>query len=266
MALVKKPVPVAAKKATPAPAAATAPAAPAAAPAPVVPAAAAPAPAPAPVVPAAAAPAAAQLPAVAEPTGSDLAVPSAGGAGLGAAVKAVVEGDGFGDLDGALGFGSFPIVTLKETFSMGEVELGTEFECVMISARAKWIIKEEAQKTDKLCYSYDGTHTLGGKLVEDQLNEWRGQGISKFEKKKYMEVTAQIHGGEYDGTFVLLSIAPASVNRLGGYRVSVAATQGKQLNAVVTKCVRGPKLGKGADAFYPWNFELTATLDAPVVA
>lgn len=262
MALVKKSVPVAAKKATPAPAAAQAPA-PAAAPAPAVPAAAAPAPAPA--VPAAAAPAA-QLPAVSEPVGSELAVPSAGGAGLGAAVKAVVENDGFGDLDSALGFGSFPIVTLKETFSMGEVELGTEFECVMISARSKWIIKEEAQKTDKLCYSYDGIHTLGGKLVEDQLNEWRGAGVSKFEKKKYMEVTAQIHGGEYDGTFVLLSIAPASVNRLGGYRVAVAANHQKQLNAVVTKCNRGPKLGKGAEAFYPWNFEISALLDSPVVA
>lgn len=260
MPLVKKPVAVAPKAAA---AAATA-AAPAAAPVAPTPPPAAPA-AVAPAAPAAAAPAAVHLPAAAAPA-PQLPAVSGGGSGLGSQVAAVVKDDGFGDLDGALGFGSFPIVTLKETFSMNDVELGTEFECVLISAKEKWLVKEKAQKTEKLAYSYDKVRSLQGELLEDIKNRWRAEGVTQIEEKKYIEVTAQLMGGEHDGTFVLLSIAPASVNRLGGYRVSVAATHAKTLNQVATKCSRGPKLGKGAEAFYPWNFEMTGELESAVVA
>lgn len=290
MALTKNPVSVKpqAQPASPAPeTAAEKPAATAPATAPATPAAqpAAPATAPAAETPVAQpeAPAAAPAAPVAETPAAPAAQPEAPAAGTAVATTEAATGtavgahtggagqmihdlvgdDGFGSLDDAVGFGSFPIVTLSD----GEFLLdgnvigdGKEFHAVILGSKNKFLFKEAGKEDGKVFYSYDGVTALDNQLVADKLAEWAANG-TKYEKKKYEEITAQmvdISTGEV-GDIVILSIPPASRNRLGGYRASIALQKRKKLSEVITKVCRANKVKMdGGKDFYPWNFVYAA--------
>ncbi len=169
--------------------------------------------------------------------------------------------DGFSDLDDQIGFGSFPIVKLDKTeFLINDETLGdgNAFTCRLLNGRKKILVKESGdQDTKNLLYSYDGIHDTAGKLIEDRIAEWKADGVESVERKTYFEAAAQLIGGDRDQELVLLSIPPASVSRLSGYRASVTMREGVPLSDVITKCSKGAKVKIGNNiTFYPWQFSV----------
>lgn len=182
-----------------------------------------------------------------------------GGRGVGG--LAVLQNDGFSDLDEEIGFGSFPIVKLDKNMFCSEGMEVDSFHCVLMQSRDKWIWKAD---DDNLFYSYDNVHDSAGRAVTQRIDEWVAAGFdrAKIENRKYKEVVAKMTDGPLVGKLVLLSIPPASVKRLGGYRGEVAMVHGRQLSQVVTKVLPGAKVQVNPKiSFYPWNFEHARNLD-----
>jgi hypothetical protein len=183
----------------------------------------------------------------------------------GSSITVAAESEGFEGLE--LGFGSFPIITLKDDSFRISGEKNSEvdggFDVVLMGSKEKHLYRAtnpENTKDDALIeYSYDQVTTLGGDSVESVLAEWDRKHLS-VTVKKYVEVTAQMVGGELDGQFFLLSISPASRSRLAGFYVEVKMREKRKLNEVVTRCSMGPKIGSGSTAFYPWDFKVNREL------
>lgn len=199
-----------------------------------------------------AAPAAANLPAAPQAAG----LPST-------SLAAALGDDGFDDLNESIGFGSFPMVKLdKSSYEADGKDLGDSFNCVLLNARKKYLVKAFKGDDAPMVYTYTDPLTdpnamdMSGTLVSAKLAEWRAQGHDTPEIKQYMEVTARMAGGAMDGTIVLLSIPPASVSRLAGHRAAVMINHGKQLSQVVTRCGLGPKIKTGNTTFFPWDFSV----------
>ena len=170
----------------------------------------------------------------------------------------IAESDGFEDME--IGFGSFPIVTLKETtFNTSDGDnLGTTFACVMHHRRKKMLFKcRDDNDAEEMVYSYDGVNTSGGKPLAGIFAEWAAKGWTEPFPKEYSEVTAQLVDltkGEL-GNVVLLSIPKSSNARLIGYRTTVRL-KGMQLNEVITQIYPGQRVTSGAKKpFYPWAFK-----------
>ena len=178
--------------------------------------------------------------------------------GLMAAVGAA--DDGFDALDDEIGFGSFPMVKLdKSKFVIDKAEYD-EFHAVILSARPKWVYKAD---DDHLLYSYDQVYDTSGKTIEAVKAEWKADGVSTaISVSKYMECASKVVSeGAHQGRIVLLSVAPASVKRLGGYRAELKLT-GKSLGKVVTRIFPGDKVQINPKiSFYPWNFELVGNYE-----
>lgn len=180
-----------------------------------------------------------------------------------------MEGDGFGALDGEIGFGSFPIIKLdKDKFDVNGKEV-EEFTCVMLSARDKWIHKVKEGDNEEIFYTYDGVVDTSNNSINDRYAGWMAagfpvdeQGKLKVDVRKYVEVVVRMVDTEMAGTLALLSIPPASIKRLGGYRAEVNLAHKVSLSEVQTKCVKGAKVQVNPKiSFYPWNFKF-AGLDA----
>lgn len=178
-------------------------------------------------------------------------------------VMAGLSGDGFDALDGQIGFGSFPIIKLdKDKFDVNGEPLD-DFSCVMLQARSKWIHKVGDKDNESIFYSYDGQHDTGGRSVESRYNEWKNEGYntSGVDVREYMEVMVKMIGTSLDGQLALLSVPPASVKRLGGYRAEVRLSHGLLLNQVITVCKKAPLVKISPKvSFYPWNFSFGGKL------
>ena len=196
--------------------------------------------------------------AMAPRAGTSMAPTSHGGALKG---TESAEPDGFEDLEGEIGFGSFPIMTLQNgKFSIDGVEIGVEIDVIMQQSRAKHLYKEGGvEETDYLVYSYDEVHDTGGRLLESIFEEWAEQDIprDKIEHKKYSEAVALVIAeGEYKGQLVLLSIPPASIKRFAGYRTELKVLRkGATPQQVVTRLCIGKTVKKEKKTFNPWNFK-----------
>lgn len=186
---------------------------------------------------------------VSTPPSAAVAVPRPQGSGLMPSGQG--GDDGFGVLDSHLGFGSFPIVKLdKQEYEVENETLGQAFDCVMLKAQEKQLHRVS---DSELLYTVDGVLDSKGRPVEQIHAEWRAKGL-KWVVKTYIEILALMQGGPKDGELVILSIPPASNNRLGGYRASLQLMRGKRLSEVVTTCGLGPKLKVDGNTFYPWAF------------
>lgn len=167
-----------------------------------------------------------------------------------------MEDDGFGDMDGDLGFGSFPIVKLdKDKFEVQGESLD-DFECILLQSKDKWIIKASKASEAPFFYTYDMITDVSGNSVEQKKREWEAAGYprTEFEEKRYKEVLAKMLSGKFSGKLVLLSVPPASINRLGGYRAELSVSH-RYLNRVITKCSKGDKIKISNNiSFYPWTF------------
>lgn len=174
-----------------------------------------------------------------------------------------VRNDGFSALDGKTGFGSWPILKLdKTTFMVGDKDAGPEVFGVISGLREKYLYREAGkQQTENLFYSYDHQTHGTGKSVQATLKEWAAKGI-KYEVKTYMEggflrVVKADNGNWKREKLCMLSIPPASIARLAGYRDELAMFHdGKTLAQVVTRCYAGENIKlDGGINFRPWEFE-----------
>lgn len=170
------------------------------------------------------------------------------------------EADGFDGLDNAIGFGSFPIVKLdKDKFvGIGKDELD-EFTCVLMQGREKYVFKAD---DDHLVYSYDCITGTDGRSLDAHFGEWRDEGVTnEISRSRYFECVAQLVDTARAGELVLLSVAPASVARLAGYR-AVLKAKGLKMQDVATKCCKGQKITVGGNkTFYPWEFLFVGEVD-----
>lgn len=171
-------------------------------------------------------------------------------------MKQQLAAQGFEGLN--FGFGSFPIITLQNTgrFESSEGgDMGTEFTCILLGSKEKWIFKNDAKgAAEDFCYSYDGVYATSGELVDDIIKGWEANGF-KHEKKPYLDVQATlVTDDEDDGALVLLSIPKTSINRFSGY-VAMLAARGLEAKEVVTKISLGDKVTKVPHPFHPWKFQ-----------
>ncbi len=184
-------------------------------------------------------------------TGTAVAAPS----GAGSAVREIQD-QGFEGTE--VGFGSFPQVVLHEgQFKANETEMGKSFEAVLYGSRAKYVYKNGAQgKEEEFAFSYDQQFDTAGRPIANLLANWRAKGFQPKEPSKYLEVQAMIvSDGPFKDDFVLLSIPPASVNRLSGFLVTQRAKYpSKVLQELRVKVFVGEKVTKTAYPFYPWAF------------
>ena len=194
------------------------------------------------------------------------AVVAKGNTGLaqaaGGAIGALAE-DGFEGLD--LGFGAFPIVVLQNTgdFTSSEgAEFGTEFDCIVMNSREKFICKNtKADKDDEdFFYSYDKEFATNGDPATKRIGEWAEKGWG-YEWKPYLDVAAQLVGGEYDGELVMFSIPKTSIARFSGYLATVKMKAGVAPNGVVTRVYRGDKITKVKYPFFPWAFKMVSIVE-----
>lgn len=197
---------------------------------------------------------------------SSTALAATAGGALAATPVVPAEKDGHDDLDGEIGFGSFPILKLQNgSFVIDDVELGTWVEGILLSSRKKWIIKEKAQDTEYLVYTYDQIHVAGSEeLLSERFAKWEEEGvdINNLEKKRYQEVVKIITGSEknyeqFEKELVLCSVPPASVKRLAGHRAKTMTVYGRKLCDVITRAFKGRQLqGQNKKVFNPWDFKV----------
>lgn len=172
--------------------------------------------------------------------------------------------DGFGDLDDQIGFGSFPIVKLdKDKFIVGDASLD-QIDCIIMSVRKKYLFKVKQGSGDNeqesICYSYDGIHDTSGNPLSSVFEEWKEEGFeSDPSRSDYMEAVAQLAdeaAGELNGQLVLLSVPPASVKRLAGYRAQLKVVYRQKPQQVITRCMKAPLVKITPKiSFYPWDFK-----------
>jgi len=163
---------------------------------------------------------------------------------------------------------SFDRIKLHEgKFLLGsdETELGTEFDCVVYGTKALYVVRQSTDNDAEAFYSYDpnGKTFTDGTSAREKLEEWAEDGYgtedSPLDIRPYLEATVVLvnRDDEYEGEMVMLSIPPASKDRLGGCAAQASMKFNKALlNQVVTRCTVGKKVGEGQRAFKPWTFKV----------
>lgn len=188
---------------------------------------------------------------------------SAGGVVAGTRkVAAEMAQAGFAGIDVDSAF-VFPIVALKNEGIFESSEgwnLGKEFECVIMSSRPKYIMKNTKceKRDDDMAYSYDQVcDSNSGQLLEEIRAEWAEKGWG-WEIKEYLECVAQVQGGDYDGEIVLLSIPPTSKGRFSAHTIRQRMQSNMLPSDYITICSVGAKVEKVDHPFYPWAFARAA--------
>lgn len=160
---------------------------------------------------------------------------------------------------------SFDRVKLHENdFKLGsdEISLGQVLDVQIMSTRPLYIVRQYEGNGAEIFYSYDKEGKFGtdGSSAQETLDAWKedGYGVegALLNIKEYSEAMAQIVGreDEHEGLMVMLSIPPASRNRLAG-----AFAVGRQRlhvdpSNLIVRCKVGNKIGSGEEAFRPWVF------------
>ncbi len=162
-------------------------------------------------------------------------------------------GDKFAAFDNKLGFGAFPRVKLdKDKFAVGEEGEIDDFLFKSFGAASRYAYKNEAKE---VFFSQDGITATDGRTVESIIADWNAEGSPLVSRSEYVDVFGKILSGQFEGTYVVLSVPPVSVSRLAGLRAILQQTEGKDLNDVTLKIEKGAKIKtKKGDTFYPWKF------------
>ena len=153
-------------------------------------------------------------------------------------------------------YGVFPLIALSQgEFVTSENEsLGTEFECLMLRSRPKYMYRTNHDFNDpnkEVVYSYDNATTVTGMPLEDHFAEWKQKGFERHPKPtRYVEVTAQLTS---NNQIVLLSVAEQSVGNLSAYWAQMRMA-GRDIRQMPTRVFRGKKIERARVPFYPWAF------------
>jgi hypothetical protein len=137
-------------------------------------------------------------------------------------------------------------------------ELGQEFDCVVQSTRSRYVVRQSNDSDAEMFYSYDpaGLVNAEGADMSDTLQEWKDDGYEKPVIKRYIEAMAvMVDAGEREGMMVMLSIAPASVQKFSGFVAQQQFMKGKQPSEYTTRCIVGKKVKKDKNSFFPWIFK-----------
>jgi len=192
---------------------------------------------------------------------TEVAAPQSTGATSTEVLNALAE-DGFEGVEG--GYGTFPQVVLdKGMFKSSEGwEMGTGFDCHVQGARKKLLYKNTLcdRRDEDVIFSYDGVTDTNNKPVVDTITHWENQGWG-YEVKEYREVPAVLIGGDWDGEFVLLSIAPTSVRRFNGWLIKSQlklGRTGQKIADLVCEVRIGPEVTNVDYPFVPWQFSTKA--------
>lgn len=154
-------------------------------------------------------------------------------------------------------------------YGSDEIDLGKEFNAVIQGSKALYIIRQSDDEDAENYYSYqpDGLIDANGNDRTDTLAEWREEGYEKPVVRRYLEVMVQMHdqdengnSGERDGAIAMLSIPPASIQRISGYLFQLTKMKGLLPSEVVTTFVVGNKVKKGNNSFFPWNAKMHSQL------
>lgn len=168
-------------------------------------------------------------------------------------VQQAAAEEGFEGLDFD-GFGTFPIISLKRgsfKTSSGE-DLGTSFNCVITSSRAKYLYKTKLPDNDPrsaVAYSYD-QQTSNGKNLQDIIASWAAQGVG-YDTKKYLELTCTLE----DGRLMLLSVPPTSISRFSAFTAS-RIMRGLKAPDTLVKVYIGAEVTRVAFPFTPIEFAI----------
>lgn len=170
-------------------------------------------------------------------------------------MNAIAEQDGFEGLSFD-SYGVFPLIKLDMgSFQTSEGDdLGTEFHCVMLRSRPKYLYRTNLPREDdrnEVVYSYDNATSASGRPLQDIFNDWRQKGLEpNMQPTRYVEVTARMVPS---GQLVLLSVAQASVGNLSAYWAQMRF-KGVDIKTAVTKVYRGKKVERTKNPFWPWAF------------
>jgi hypothetical protein len=174
------------------------------------------------------------------------------------------EVDGFSDLDDDIGFGSFPIIKLENgKLVLGEAGEEVEsFLAVILGMKRRYLYKSEPGDDAEIFYSYDKQVDTSGRSVESRLAEWEADGHpkEKFEIKEYVELMAQLKSTAFTDRLCMLSIPPASIKRLSGYRQELKYVNGTAFTKCITKVSVGKKIKYGTTTFNPWQFDFDSLI------
>lgn len=137
-----------------------------------------------------------------------------------------------------------------------EEELGKEFNCVIQTTRSRYIVRQSSDQDSEVFYSYDpsGKTNAEGVDMTDTLNEWAAEGYEKPEIKKYLEIMAiMVDEGERDRAMVMISIPPASVQKVSGFFAQQRMRRRGLPNEYVTTFQVGKKVKVGSNSWFPWS-------------
>lgn len=178
-------------------------------------------------------------------------------------VMAGLAEDGYEGLE--LGFGSFPILKLENEgifVDTDENEYGKSFHAVIFPTRSKYVLKNTkcTPKEEEVYYSYDRVNCTDGTPLQAIIDEWAAEDWG-YEIKHYLEAPAQIVGGDFDDEMVMLSVPPASRNKLSGYFYTNRMKKRGSADSYVTECFVGKKVTSTDHDFYPWKFKYVEQLE-----
>ena len=139
-------------------------------------------------------------------------------------------------------------------------ELGQEFDCVIQGTRSRFVVRQSNDEDAEMFYSYDpqGLVNAEGIDMSETLQEWADDGYPKPVIKKYIEVTAVMVNAanpDREGMMVILSIAPASVQKFSGFIAQQQFMKKQQPSEYITRCIVGKKVKKDKTSFFPWSFK-----------
>lgn len=138
-------------------------------------------------------------------------------------------------------------------------ELGKEFDCVIQSTRARYVVRQSDDQDAEMYYSYDpaGKVNTEGVDMSATLEEWKDDGYEKPVIKKYIEAMAvMVNAEDRDGMMVMLSIPPASVQKFSGFVAQQQFMKNQVPNEFITRCIVGKKVkGNNGSNFFPWAFK-----------
>jgi len=164
-----------------------------------------------------------------------------------------------------LGWGSFTSIKLDngKFADSEENNLGTEIECILMSTKAKYILKNTKcmQDDEEVYYSYDREVATDGTPTEDIIAEWTAQGWG-FEWKTYLDAFAQLVDETGEPTeMVVLSLPPTARPKISGYLSRIKLTKGLgNPQQYITRCKVGPDVKKEGKTWNPWVFQFVKQL------
>jgi len=182
---------------------------------------------------------------------------STGSVNTGSLEKQLAE-DGFEGME--VGFHSFMTVRLPTDgifATQEDEEIGKEFDVYLLASKAKYLFAngDDDKDDEHVLYTYDKITSTSGDDVQATLDEWKAEGIN-ISEKKYLDVQAEFAEGEFEGELAMLSISPASVQKLTGY-MGKLRRRGINPRETVTQVFAADKVKtKAGQQFYPWGFRL----------